>query len=170
MSCKTIDVPEQYLPKVSQVESWPYGSWVEMYLRSSTGDIEKSAGELIAFHKDSIFILDIHGALKYIDKSLVSNANLYKYKNLANTYMWLSIALFIPSVLGLLVVGEPAFLIFGVPGLLVGTILAISESSSKNYMLVYPGRNRLEEFAIYSRFPQGIPPTVDRNSLVPPDK
>jgi hypothetical protein len=165
--CQAPDIPKQYRLGVSQIESSPYGSWIDITLHYSDTikDLQRIKGELIAIHSDTIFILSIFGNLTGVVFSQVKSAELLKYKNMAGTLAWITLGFYLPSILGLMVTGIPGFLILGVPGLIIGVIFTIIEAASSKNMLLYPTKNELTDFKIYARFPQGIPPIVDRDDL-----
>ena len=166
-ACAPLGVPREYLPGLSKVEASPYGGWTRINYESKYKSLSvyKVEGELIAIHGDTMFLLPQKGELISILYSDIKTAKLIIYKNMSGTYLGLTLGLIAPSILGALVHGIPAFLIFAVPGLLVGSILTIMESSSENNILYYPGKNRLIQFRAYARFPQGIPPGIDRGDL-----
>lgn len=166
--CTTTEIPRQYLPPPGKVGTSIYGSWTEVILKqpNSLSDNNEIKGELISYQNDTLFLLLMSGDLTKIKSNDIEEAKLYIYRNQAGTYAIVTVLLFIPSIIGVIAIGHPAFLIFGAPGLITGLIFTGIESSSKNNLLQYPIENSLDDFKIFSRFPQGIPASVDQNNLL----
>jgi hypothetical protein len=167
--CKTADIPAPYNFKVNEVQNNPYGCWMEIIIvTSSTGQNTSSLkGELLAMEIDSTYLLISDGTVKSIKNRTISTAELYTHKNQSGTYIFTTVLLALPSLIGAIAIPEKAgyFLLMAIPVSLIGIFHATSERSEKGNTLVYPGKNSLEDFRPYARYPGGMPEIINYSQL-----
>lgn len=166
--CMSAKIPKQNVPKLNKVAESVYGSWTVVFLNRIDTNMtqQEIEGELITCESDKLLILQKSGMLNSVGSNDIESANLYIYRDQAGLYAGLTIALYIPSIIGALVIQQPAFLIFGLPGLITGFILAAVEASNKSNMLEFPDENDLNDFKPFARFPQGMPENIDLKDFV----
>jgi len=176
ISCKTFHAPPQYLPTAKQAQSDVYGGWIEV--KTNKGNIN---GELIAIQEKRVFVADLR-TLHEIDLEDIISARLVTY-NPESSKVFLQTAEGI--VFTLLLAGIPAMIlstgeesfevflwllvspvvaaIWTTPiWVTVGTGAAIYQSNLP--IIDYP-KKPIDAFIPFARFPQGIPPDVDKNSI-----
>ena len=161
--CSTTFMPANYRHNPGGVKRVITGSWTEVKLKQTdiTGIEISLAGELIAIQSDTMYLLTRIG-LKGINTSNIAIADLYLFVNQAERFATMTGLLYLPDILAALIIGEPAFLLLGVPWIITGTILSVVEGSNHSNQLNYPGKNQLSELNKFARFPQGLPPNIDR--------
>ena len=163
--CNATKIPAGYLPNPREIKKNVTGSWIEVTINSDSGVVKKIvlSGELLAVHFDTLFILsDIQ--LSAVRRVNIDAATLYIFKNRGGKYALLTGLLIVPDIVGAIAYSIPAFLLLGIPVLVVGTALTIVEGISESNRVIYPGGS-FEEFRKYARFPAGLPPSVKRNEL-----
>jgi hypothetical protein len=125
-------------------------------------------GELITLFLDSLYVLEADHTLVSIPKSLTNRAELVTHKNQAGTYGAIMGILLIPNIVGA-AIGDPdltgAYLLLGVPTLIVGLTVTFIEAGGNGNTLIYPEKNTWSDLRSFSRFPQGFPGDLDKNSL-----
>ena len=60
---------------------------------------------------------------------------------------------------------QDPFLLYGVPLFVTSLVMAIVDHNEGNSTLRYPKKNSLDEFSGYARFPQGLPPDLQKEKL-----
>jgi hypothetical protein len=167
--CKTADIPAPYNFKVNEVQNNPFGCWMEITTDSSwTGqNASLFKGELLAKGKDSTYLLISDGKVRAFKNRTISTAKLFTHKNQSGTYLLTSALLTIPSLIGAIAVPEDAgyFLLMAIPVSLVGIFQAVTEGSGKGNTLFYPGKNNLDDFKPYARYPGGMPEIINYSQL-----
>jgi hypothetical protein len=164
--CNATKIPAGYLPNPRAIKKSVTGSWIEVTINSVSGDVKKIvlAGELVAVHFDTLFILsDVQ--LSFVKRVNIDAATLYIFKNQGGKYALLTGLLIVPDIIGAIAYSIPAFLLLGIPVFVVGTALTIVEGTNESNRLIYPGGNSFDEFRKYARFPAGLPPSLNRNEL-----
>jgi hypothetical protein len=166
LGCKTSSIPAGYRYNPRALKREITGSWTEVKLnRKEITTVETMlSGELIAIQSDTVFILTSAG-LESVHTSNISQAVLYMYMNQSGKYAAATGLLYIPNIVAAIAYGEPGFLALGVPWLLTGTIMTIVEGSNHSNILNYPYPSQLQDLNKFARFPQGMPPGIDKARL-----
>ena len=169
-ACQTVNVPEAYNFSVKESKLNPYGYWTVVTFKADPEKLAPQvvAGELICIDSDTLYLLESDSLIWPIYARSVIKAELFTHKNQAGTYAALASLLLVPNIIGAFTNGEGYggdFLAIGIPTALIGLSRVLAESTSHDNILVYPEKNRLENFKIYARFPAGKPENVDFNQL-----
>lgn len=147
--CATTTAPSGWLSDPNQVSSDPYGGWVDIHCKN-----ERIMGELIAVTKDTLFVAnDLLHAVGSAD-ILTARLAFYHPSNLGGV-----VALGTISTLShgfILILSAPLWLI-------VGSVTAYLRSDEP--LIDYPEKP-LEKFVPFARFPQGLPPGLDRQAIL----
>lgn len=164
--CSTTFIPANYRHNPGGVKRVITGSWTVVKLKQMdiTGTETSLSGELIAIQSDTMYILTGTG-LKSINTSNIAIADLFLFVNQARRYATITGLLCLPDVLAALIIGEPAFILLGVPWFITGAILSMVEGSNLSNQLNYPGKNQFSELNKFARFPQGLPPNIDKSGF-----
>lgn len=168
--CQTVNIPEPYHFKVKELQSNPFGCWMEINT-DSTSELNAIntvySGELLNITNDSVFLLVSDGKVQIIRKLSVLSANLYTHKNQSGTYLLLTVLYSIPAFIGAAVNPDYAgeFISLALPVSLIGIFQTVKDGISKKNILVYPQKNSLGEFNYFARFPAGIPKHTDFGEL-----
>jgi hypothetical protein len=164
--CRTSRVPVDYSYSKRNLKVEISGSWTEIKL--NTKDISASetsiSGELIAVQSDTVYVLTRMG-LQGIHKYKINEAVVYMYKNQAGIYTTVTVLLYVPDIVAALITGEPYFLLIGVPWLILGGVMAMIEGSDETNNLIYPYNSQMQELKKFARYPQGMPPGIDKSRL-----
>jgi hypothetical protein len=157
LGCAGNTAPKGWLSSVVDAESESYGAWIEV--RHSNGSINMiTEGELIALDTIQIYILSETNFYE-IPISEIIQAKLTAYKsNKGVLGMW--------TFLGCLSTGSHGMLAgISLPTwILAGSILTGTQSHQP--VEKYP-KVKWNSFKKFARFPQGLPPDVDLDSLKP---
>ena len=164
--CATVKIPASYRYSARQLKREITGNWIIIKLNSGIiADPDTIlAGELIAIQSDTIYLTTPKG-LKGVQVTSVVQADLYMYVNQPGSYAVLTGLLYLPDVVAALVTGIPGFLLLGVPWIVTGSIITTSEASNHSNILNYPFFCKLDELKKFARFPQGMPPNIDKTRL-----
>jgi len=171
-SCKTMKtIPDSYNFTVKESRGNPYGCWTVLNINSLQNGLvhDTIAGEFVCMDADTIYLLVGDRIVRPIYSGSVLNAQLYTHKNQAGTYFTITSLFLVPNLIGSVVVaGEFAgdILLLGIPMAVVGITHIIIESSAHRNILNYPGKNILDEFKMFARFPAGKPSNIDLNQLM----
>lgn len=154
--CAVVNVPDQYLVEANEKTKDVYGSWINVELTEENNYKDKKvSGELIASSADSIFVAD--SLFQAIPIYRVKFARLVVYDSnkkamigytLLGTLSTLSHGWFLG-------ITAPLWIIFG------SSSAAIR---SREPIYDYPA-NSFETLSKFARFPQGLPPTVNRSLI-----
>lgn len=168
-ACQTVNVPDAYNFSIKESKINPYGYWTVVTLSSKERLApEVVAGELICIDSDTLYLLESDNLVWPIYAKSVIKAELYTHKNQAGTYAALSALFLVPNIIGALSNVDEyggGFLALGIPMAVVGLSRVFVESRSPQNIMVYPAKNRLQDFKLYARFPAGKPANVDFNQL-----
>ncbi len=147
--CASTKAPTGWLNDPEDIPKDVFGAWVDITARS-----QQLSGELIAVGPDSVFIADEHLHAIAVADVLDARVTLYDsgtslaWGTLGGTVLALSNGLL--------------FLASGPMWIVGGSIAAVARS----YNPIYDARNKdLNTLAKFARFPQGLPSTVDRDSM-----
>ncbi|HLG94030.1 MAG TPA: hypothetical protein VI546_04270 [candidate division Zixibacteria bacterium] len=157
--CAGSSAPAGWLKIPSKVQSQAYGAWAEVqYEMESSKKKPTVSGELIAFEEESVYVLT-ESMLVGVPTSNISKARLTSYDSNAELLaVWALVGtLSTPS--------HGVGLIFSAPAWLV-TAIAVPAKQSRTPIKRFPDKPWWE-LRGYARFPQGLPPGLDRQSLKP---
>ena len=165
--CQNMMVPAGYLRPPKQLTKSITGGWVDVSVipDPSNDTITILSGELLAVENDTLHILTATTGLRSMNKARISATKLYLFSN-PKTFL-LGFAGVIPNIIG--AISDPdfagPFLLLGIPLFVTSIGMAIADSQMSNSILRYPGKNSLDEFSHFARFPQGLPPDLQREKL-----
>jgi hypothetical protein len=164
--CSSARIPVGYRLNPRDVKREFTGSWIEVNMHPYTiaNPETKLSGELIAVQSDTLYILT-KLRLSSIQLNKIQEATLYIYYNQAGKYALATGLLYLPDIIAAIANSISGFLAIGVPWILGGSIIACSVGLDDSNLLIYPGRNRIEDFRKFARFPQGIPKGVVKDKL-----
>lgn len=164
--CYVSKIPVSYRHSPRSLKTEITGHWTEVKLNSKDiSDHDKTlSGELIAIQSDTLYLLTSTG-LKAIHTSNIDNAILYIFMNQSGIFGVSTGLLYVPDIIAALSYAERGFLALGVPWVITGTIVTVIEASDKSNLLNYPYYAQLQELNKFSRFPQGMPPEIDKSRL-----
>jgi hypothetical protein len=164
--CQNEMIPAGYLPKPKEISKTITGSWIKVSMRLDSLQESKIdlSGELIAIQNDTLYFLSEAGFIS-LHKRRINSINLYFFARPKSPF--LGFLFLIPNVIGALSYGDvgPYFLLIGIPISLTSILMEGVERSDGNAILDYPKENTLDEFSKYARFPQGLPPKLDKEKL-----
>jgi hypothetical protein len=156
--CGTVDIPDR-LPGATEVLSTANGGWVVITMAGK----ELRRGELIALGRDTVFMMD-HGALKSIPRSSVLSAKLFLIDypvTPGGAGAWTALGVVSSASLGFgAIFAAPLWLIVG--GINTSVVARDADAGD----LAFPPA-KLEEFAMFARYPQGLPEGVERSMIRP---
>jgi len=155
-ACAGNPAPKGWLPAPQETPVDPYGAWIEVLALEGT----ETGGELIAVHDDSVFVLTQDGVLVATARADVKQARTAFY---ASEYGGLAAWAVVGSIAtvsnGVLAVGTlPLWLI-------VGSIAVGADSRAPLTSVRHD--EQWADARKYARFPQGMPPSLDRAVLRP---
>lgn len=162
--CATTTAPPGFLRAPASVPRTAYGGWVEVALGPAAAPRRGTvwaAGELLAVTADSLYLLQPAG-VTVIPAARATSARVMGWDAQAGLVgSW---------TLGgvLLTVSNGFWLVFSAPAwIIVGSASAASQSRAPLVEVRAPGD--FLRLRLYARFPQGLPPGLDRTSLrLPP--
>jgi hypothetical protein len=153
--CAHSTAPHDWLPSATQAGERTLGGWVSIDTRakSKAPSIE---GEFIAIQSDSVFVLSA-GELRAIPFGEIGSATVSAYD-----IPWDRLAAW--TLAGTISTVSHGFgLLLSAPvWILTGSI--VTSHASKEPLHRVP-RESWQDVSRYARFPQGLPPTIDRGSL-----
>ena len=155
--CASNPAPSGWLPGATDVPIEPYGAWVELGIGSAEPERTVS-GELLAVHQDSLFVF-VYGNLEAYSITEIRQARVAWYESGASMLMIWTVAGSLASV------SHGAFGMITLPLWILGGSLASASQSKSPFVDYDPGKSRPESLRPYARFPQGIPPDIDRSRL-----
>ncbi len=168
-ACVSNPAPSGWLPPAEDVATEAFGGWITVdtaaqaqrggYAAASAAPGAEIAGELIAVHADSVFVLS-ESTLVAVPRARVRGATLFAYDA-----HWGEVATW--GFLGTLsaISNGWYFLLTGPTWIITSAIAAGSRSRAPMVSLADPGG--WERLRMYARFPQGLPAGLDRPSLRP---
>jgi hypothetical protein len=164
--CSTVRIPSKYRYSAQQVKREITGSWIhiKLNLRANTEQETELSGELIAIQSDTIYVITTHG-FKGVQISKIDKADLYIFMNQSGLYAAVTGLLYLPDLIASVVFDMPGFLILGVPWIITGSIITIAEGTNHNNVLNFPNFCSLGELRKFARFPQGMPPDIDKTRI-----
>ncbi len=155
--CASNPAPNGWLPSASEVATEPYGAWIVLQVAASDSS-RTAAGELIAVHSDSLFVLSFDGLEAHSVDEIVDARVAWYDSSSSSLVLWTifgSMSSLSHGAYG--IISLPLWIIFG----------TVATSSQANSPLVdyQPAMSLSRTLSPYARFPQGLPPTLDRSEL-----
>ena len=154
--CASHAAPPQWLPDARTAANSGWGGWIRVTVRVDSVDAIVG-GELIAAHDDTVFVMAPRDSLRAIPHVAIRKAELVEYdpkQGTVSAYAFLGV-LSTASHGVVLVLSAPAWMITGA----VLTHVVVNEATTKSVVT--------KELRPHARFPQGIPPSLDRTKLLP---
>ncbi len=149
------------MPPANVAATEAYGGWVTVRPAGGRtgGSRADVAGELIAVHPDSVFVLT-DSALVGLPRGQTRKATLFAYDSRAGSLAaW--------GFLGTLsTVSNGYFLVLTAPLWIITSSVATAHQS-RAPMVETSDSAGWDRLRLFARFPQGIPPTLDRTILKP---
>ena len=155
-ACAISPAPGGWLPTPSGTQADAHGGWIEVQLQTP-GVIAR--GELVALGEDTAYILTDHG-LATIPFAHAQRAELWSFGSEAGILAgW--------AFLGTLsTVSNGFFLMLTAPMWMIGGTVSTAVRSREPRIIVQD-RASWSQLRPFARFPQGLPPGLDRASLRP---
>lgn len=157
-ACPAQPAPEGWLPTPDATPEWTRGGWIELELR--TGDSSATAplarGELLAVSADSGWVLTDSGIVA-VAAAGVARATLVGWDpETGKLTTW--------ALIGTLsTVANGYILVLTAPMWIIGGSLATASHSRRPVLDTED--DQWPELRLYARFPQGLPPGLDRATL-----
>lgn len=150
-SCATTHVPTGWLDKPADLPSSGFGGWINMTTLAN----ETISGELIAVSSESLFVAG--EKLIAVATADIASARMVAYDAQAGAMGGL-------AVLGTVsTISNGYFFVFTAPMWIIGGAVAAGRRSHEP-IVDYPKQD-WDQFAPFARFPQGLPPQLDRDAL-----
>jgi hypothetical protein len=157
--CATSSAPRGFLRPPLEAQRSAYGGWIEVTLvrESHARTSDTLSGELIAVGDDSIFVLGAAG-LRALAVPRIARARLMAYDaQYGALASWTLLGVLSTASHGLgLILSAPVWI-------LAGTGATSSQSRAPLHEVTQPGN--LPSLRPFARFPQGLPPGLDRRTL-----
>ena len=154
--CASHAAPPQWLSDARTTASTGWGGWIRMTVRVDSVDAIVG-GELIAAHDDTVFVMAPGDSLRAIPHVSIRKAELVEYDPKPGTvsaYAFLGVLSTVSHGV-VLVLSAPAWILTGS----VLTHVVVNEATTKSMVT--------KSLRPHARFPQGIPPSLDRATLLP---
>ena len=161
--CQNPMIPSGYVPGIKEVSSGVYGAWIKV--KAFSDSIEnlslELSGELIAVSNDSLYVLT-EVDLIALHRDRISGASLYLFRS-RNLPMFGFLGL-IPTFIGIVASADygAGFFVLGLPLLTTTVLQAVLKGNS---VLLYPEKATMDDLVKYARYPQGLPPGINREIL-----
>jgi len=162
--CVGTSAPRKWLPSVQAARSEAFGAWTELNIKESEEQKYQVRGELIAVHDDSIFVWGPQGLAAY-GRDHVTRVKLTTYRP---THGGMVLWTFFGS---LSTVSHGVGLLISFPVWVIGGSAATASVSGEpdetcpESVIKQSGHPCWEKLSKFARFPQGLPPTLDRTQL-----
>lgn len=166
--CNRMVVPAGYRPAPNKMDKSITGSWVDVSVipNPSIDSITILSGELIAVeNNNTLHILTAGEGLMSLSINRISAAKLYLFTN--PNISVLGFPGIIPNIIGAVSQPENAgyLLLMGIPLVVTSLAFIIADHQDGNSTLRYPEMSSIKEFSNYARFPQGLPPDLQKEKL-----
>lgn len=165
--CQNMMIPAGYLRAPKQMNKSITGGWVDVSVipDPSIDTITMFSGELLAVENNTFHILTAGSGLISLNKNRISSIKLYFFSN--PNISLLGFLGVIPNITGAISQSGYAgpFLLLGIPIFVTSLVMAIADYHDSNSTLHYPIKNSMSEFSKYARFPQGLPPDLQKEKL-----
>ncbi len=156
--CVSTSAPSEWLPSPPDVPQSTFGGWIEVEVTPLGAD-STARGELIAVEADTVFVLSLDASigLQAIGIADILAARLAPYDS-----EWGAMATW--TMLGTLSTASHGwFLLLSFPTWFVGGGGATA-AQSRRHLVHFPQKS-WSYFRPHARFPQGLPPGLDRATL-----
>lgn len=157
VGCASTTAPSKWLSPPQETQRLAYGGWISINYQNDRTPSEVH-GELIAVHPDSVLVLTVNH-LFAIPLNKITKAKLTAFDaNTGPLALW--------SVVGTLsTLSHGVGLIISAP---VWIITGTAATSAQSYIpqLSFPKKS-WTEFRPFARFPNGLPPGLERQTLRP---
>lgn len=165
--CQYSMVPARYNTAPGEIRKNITGSWITVSVTPapSIDTITVLSGELLSFEKDTFYILTARTGLVSLNSTRVSSAKLYLfYHTNLGLFGFLGLT---PNIIGAISQSSwgGGFLILGIPLFVTSLIMSLENYTQGNATIVYPRKHSLDQFSQYARYPQGLPPGLEREKL-----
>jgi hypothetical protein len=155
LGCAASHAPSGWLSNPTAIPRESYGGWLEMNYSTAANKKATLAGELLAVSADSFFL--VAESFHAVARAEVKSARLEIYNSHSGEIAGL-------AFLGTLTtISNGAFLIFTAPLWIFGGI-GSTAARSREPMVYFPKRG-WSRLAAFARFPQGLPPDLDRRRI-----
>ncbi|MFH1526805.1 MAG: hypothetical protein ABIG69_09165 [Bacteroidota bacterium] len=156
--CASVKAPYNWLPEPEYTVKELYGAWITIEIQNEPNTI---GGEFIAFQNDSLFVFTSQG-IPSISREKVVNVVIDLYQRETN-----KVALW--SILGTLsTISHGFFLGISAPiWIISGISSGVSASHGGLFEKDNPSNEWLESMKKFSRFPNGLPPSIRLEELKP---
>jgi hypothetical protein len=154
--CGSLHAPRGVLPKPAAAQQEAFGGWAIIRTAGAVGG--QVEGELIAVSADTVWLFQ-NAALLAVPAAAILQAQVSGYDSSPGTIVGVA-ALGVLATLsngGFLILTAPAWLLTGTLG----------SHAQARYSRMVAQRAALDALSLYARFPQGMPPGLDRGSLLP---
>ncbi len=155
LGCAVTTVPRGYLAGASDLPADVYGGWIELTCSSVGKPAVRVSGELIAVGGDSVYV--VNDSLRAIALADVTSGRLAAYGSDA---IGLGVLVFVGT---LSTISNGAWLVFTMPMWIIGGSAAVSVRTHEP-LVDYPHRG-WSSVAPFARYPQGLPPGLDRSRI-----
>ncbi len=155
--CASNPAPDGWLPAASEVSTEPYGAWIVLQIVSADSGRTVS-GELIAAHSDSVFILS-SGNLEAHSAGEIVDARVAWYESGSSSLVLWTVAGSLASM------SHGAYGIISLPLWIIFGTIATSSQAGSPLVDYQPAMSLPRTLSPYSRFPQGLPPNLNRSQL-----
>lgn len=156
-ACFRSTAPRGWLPRADSLATDAFGAWARVDT-AAFGPSAPVEGELIALDDDSLHVLGMDGTLRSLSITQLRSITLTTFRqNLGELKTW--------AGLGFLSTVSHGFYL-----ILTGPVWALAGTVATSYASTTPrltGNDGTAELRKFARFPQGIPPTLDRGTLQP---
>lgn len=155
LGCEVTKAPRGFLADASDLPADVYGGWIELTCSTAGKTGVQVSGELIAVGRDSVYV--VNDALHAIAFADVTSGRLAAYASYAGEMGGL-------VFLGTLsTISNGWFLVLSAPMWIIGGTVAVSVRMLEP-VVDYP-REGLSSLARFARYPQGLPPGLDRSRI-----
>jgi hypothetical protein len=153
--CAVTHEPDDWLASPEAMQTDTHGGWIDLKYRSAPNKKTALGGELIAIGTDSIYVAN--ETFHSVAISSINSAQLVAYESNAGAMGFMVFAGALSSI------SNGWFFGITIPMWIIGGGITTSQRSYEP-IVEYPGRS-MSRFAPYARFPQGLPPGLDRNRI-----
>ncbi len=152
--CASNTAPKGFLDSPHALPPTVRGGWVTLRYTEDLHD-RRADGELLAVHEDSVYVLTEQG-FRAVSRKGVRSAKVTGYAAEKGGFaLWTLVGTLSTASHGFgLVISAPVWI-------LVGSVTTAAESSAPDV----PLRSGWARMRAWSRYPQGLPPALDRASL-----
>jgi hypothetical protein len=159
VTCARTPGPPGYLEPAEVEQRDAYGTWIDVHYEDNRTEL---SGEFIAVEPDTVFVLTRSG-LRAIPRTMIKAARLGTYDS-----EWYKLAYWTTGG-AFLTVSHGWYAAISAPVWIVTGIIAAA-SVSNGPIEEVNGNNdfRWQEVSKFARFPQGMPPGIDRTVLTLP--